>query len=88
VSAYRDRVQARSGPLFVAWIFGATIFFSVVSIVFIRNQVRPIERLAAAMERFGRGDESEGVFRRPSPSSKCARASAASSISARNCWRA
>ncbi|MGE3142652.1 MAG: ATP-binding protein [Hyphomonadaceae bacterium] len=63
VRAYRDRVQARSGPLFVAWIFGATLFLGVVSIIFIRNQVRPIETLAAAMERFGRGDEDVSLFR-------------------------
>ncbi|HVY85948.1 MAG TPA: ATP-binding protein [Caulobacterales bacterium] len=62
IKAYRDRVQARSGPLFVAWIFGATLFLGVVSIIFIRNQVRPIEKLADAMERFGRGEDT-GAFR-------------------------
>ncbi|MBS0385071.1 MAG: two-component sensor histidine kinase [Proteobacteria bacterium] len=60
--AFRDRVQARSGPLFVTWIAGATLFLVAVSIIFIRNQVRPIEMLAAAMERFGRGQDA-GVFR-------------------------
>jgi two-component system osmolarity sensor histidine kinase EnvZ len=60
--AFRDRVQARSGPLFVTWIAGATLFLVVVSILFIRNQVRPIELLAAAMERFGRGEDA-GPFR-------------------------
>jgi two-component system osmolarity sensor histidine kinase EnvZ len=57
VKAFRDRVQARSGPLFVLWIFGATVFLAVVSVVFIRNQVRPIEKLAAAMAQFGRGED-------------------------------
>ncbi len=57
VQARRDRVQARSGPLFVAWVLFGTIFFCLVSILFIRNQVRPIEQLADAMERFGRGEE-------------------------------
>ncbi|MDX2234556.1 MAG: ATP-binding protein [Hyphomonadaceae bacterium] len=61
VKAFRDRVQARSGPLFVLWIFGATVFLVIVSIVFIRNQVRPIEKLAAAMEMFGRGED-PGLF--------------------------
>ncbi|HRP10996.1 MAG TPA: ATP-binding protein [Terricaulis sp.] len=60
--AFRDRVQARSGPIFVIWIIGATLFLCVVSIIFIRNQVRPIETLADAMERFGRGEDS-GLFR-------------------------
>ncbi|MES1200122.1 MAG: ATP-binding protein [Pseudomonadota bacterium] len=62
IKAYRDRVQARSGPLFVAWILGATLFLGAISIIFIRNQVRPIETLANAMERFGRGEDG-GPFR-------------------------
>lgn len=62
IRAFRDRVQARSGPLFVAWISGATIFLIIVSIIFIRNQVRPIENLAAAMEEFGRGEDT-GIFK-------------------------
>lgn len=62
VDARRDRVVARSGPLFVTWVLFGTIFFCLVSILFIRNQVRPIERLADAMERFGRGEDS-GAFR-------------------------
>jgi two-component system osmolarity sensor histidine kinase EnvZ len=62
VKAFRDRVQARSGPLFVLWILGATVLLAVVSIVFIRNQVRPIERLADAMARFGRGEDA-GLFK-------------------------
>lgn len=62
LKAFRDRVQARSGPLFVTWISGATLFLIVVSVIFIRNQVRPIEKLAEAMERFGRGEDT-GRFR-------------------------
>ncbi|MBU6372160.1 MAG: ATP-binding protein [Alphaproteobacteria bacterium] len=62
VSARRDRVQARSGPLFVIWIMGATAFLAIVSILFIRNQVRPIETLADAMEEFGRGVD-RGMFK-------------------------
>jgi two-component system osmolarity sensor histidine kinase EnvZ len=55
-------VQAKSGPLFVYWVFGGTVFAAIFSIAFIRNQVRPIEKLADAMERFGRGEDS-GPFR-------------------------
>jgi two-component system osmolarity sensor histidine kinase EnvZ len=62
LKAFRDRVQARSGPLFVMWIAGATLFLGAISIIFIRNQVRPIETLADAMEKFGRGEDS-GQFR-------------------------
>ncbi|MGE0828314.1 MAG: ATP-binding protein [Hyphomonadaceae bacterium] len=63
VLAFRDRVQARSGPLFAMWIMGATVFLCIVSIIFIRNQVRPIEELSAAMERFGRGDDDERIYK-------------------------
>lgn len=63
IRAERDRVQARSGPLFVAWILTATVFFCLVSILFIRSQVRPIERLADAMEQFGRGEDAGDTFR-------------------------
>lgn len=63
VLAFRDRVQARSGPLFAMWIMGATVFLCIVSIIFIRNQVRPIEQLAASMERFGRGTEETGLYK-------------------------
>jgi two-component system osmolarity sensor histidine kinase EnvZ len=63
VLAYRDRVQARSGPLFTMWIAGATIFLCIFSIVSIRNQVRPIERLSAAMDHFGRGEEEDSFFK-------------------------
>ncbi len=62
LKAFRDRLQARSGPLFVMWITGATLFLIIVSVIFIRNQVRPIELLADAMEQFGRGDDT-GRFR-------------------------
>jgi two-component system osmolarity sensor histidine kinase EnvZ len=62
LKAFRDRLQARSGPLFVFWISGATLFLIIVSVIFIRNQVRPIELLADAMEEFGRGEDT-GRFR-------------------------
>lgn len=55
VKTNRDRVQARSGPWFVAWVVGATMLLTAISILFIRNQVRPIVNLANAMERFGHG---------------------------------
>jgi two-component system osmolarity sensor histidine kinase EnvZ len=54
LTAYRDRVQAQSGPWFIAWIIGATSLLTTVSLIFIRNQIRPIEQLAGEMERFGR----------------------------------
>lgn len=57
--AYRDRVFASTGGIFILWLVGATIMLAAVSVLFIRNQVRPIERLSQAAESFGRGETVE-----------------------------
>ena len=55
--ALRERVFATTGNIFLLWIVGATTMLTAVSIVFIRNQVKPIRRLADAAEQFGRGQD-------------------------------
>jgi two-component system osmolarity sensor histidine kinase EnvZ len=50
-----DRAAASGAHIFVLWLAGATILLTTVAILFIRNQVRAIERLAAAAEAFGKG---------------------------------
>jgi two-component system osmolarity sensor histidine kinase EnvZ len=51
----RDRVFAVNGPLFVLWLIGATLLLGAIGIIFLRNQVRSILKLAVAAEAFGRG---------------------------------
>ena len=51
----RDRAFATRSHIFILWPTLATLALAVVSILFIRNQVRAIERLAAAADAFGRG---------------------------------
>jgi two-component system osmolarity sensor histidine kinase EnvZ len=58
--AVRERVFATTGHIFLLWLFGATALLSLVSVVFIRNQVKPIRRLAEAATRFGRGEDAAG----------------------------
>ena len=41
--------------IFVLWMLGAMIVLLTVSIIFLRNQIRPILRLAKAAEDFGKG---------------------------------
>lgn len=53
--AYRDRVFATTGPLFLFWMIGTSIMLGAIAVVFLRNQVRSILRLATAAEAFGRG---------------------------------
>jgi two-component system, OmpR family, osmolarity sensor histidine kinase EnvZ len=55
VIAPRERAVATQGHIFVLWLTLATVLLMSVAILFIRNQVRAIERLAEAAEDFGRG---------------------------------
>ncbi len=55
ILAPKDRAFPARGPLFILLLTGATFLLTGVAIIFIRNQVRSIERLAAAAEAFGKG---------------------------------
>ncbi len=55
IIASKDRVVAPHGNIFLIWLVAATVLFTAISLAFIRNQVRAIERLAKAAEAFGRG---------------------------------
>jgi two-component system osmolarity sensor histidine kinase EnvZ len=55
IIAPKDRVFATRGHIFIFWLTAATVLLTGVSILFIRNQVRAIERLAYAADAFGRG---------------------------------
>lgn len=51
----RSRVFATTGPVFVLWLIGTSFLLGSIAIVFLRNQVRSILKLATAAEAFGRG---------------------------------
>ena len=53
----RSQVSSQNGHLFFLWLIGTTILLGYVAIVFMRNQVRSITRLAEAAEAFGRGTD-------------------------------
>ncbi len=55
IIAPKERVFATRGHIFIFWLTLATVLLTAISIVFIRNQVRAIERLAYAADAFGRG---------------------------------
>jgi len=55
--AARERVFAPTGFVFIFWLITATVLLSLVSILFIRNQAKPITRLAAAADAFGKGQD-------------------------------
>lgn len=51
----RDKVYATNSHIFIIWMSGTSLLLLTVSIIFLRNQIRPIEKLAEAAERFGIG---------------------------------
>ena len=59
IIAPRERAVATQAHIFVLWLLIATVLLMGVAILFIRNQVRAIERLAEAAEAFGRGEARE-----------------------------
>lgn len=57
IIAPADRAWATQGGIFVLWMTVATLLLTAIAILFIRNQVRAIERLAEAAEAFGKGGD-------------------------------
>ena len=53
----KDRVTSSSARLFALWITVPAIIMVIISLIFLKNQTRPITNLARAAERFGRGEE-------------------------------
>jgi two-component system osmolarity sensor histidine kinase EnvZ len=41
--------------IFMLWMNGSALFFLIIALLFLRNQIRPIEQLADAAEAFGKG---------------------------------
>ncbi len=51
----RDRITVSKPDIFILWMVGSALLLMGIAILFLRNQVRPIERLARAAESFGKG---------------------------------
>lgn len=56
----QDRLIATNADIFILWMVGSSLVLIAVAILFLRNQVRPIERLAYAAEAFGKGQAVPG----------------------------
>jgi two-component system osmolarity sensor histidine kinase EnvZ len=51
----RNSAYASNSHIFIVWMFGSSLVILAIAVLFLRNQIRPIERLASAAENFGRG---------------------------------
>ena len=55
----RDRVTSSSARIFALWITVPALIMVFISLIFLKNQTRPITNLAKAAEKFGKGEEIE-----------------------------
>jgi len=55
VFARRNAAYASNSQIFLLWMVGTSLVLLTVAILFLRNQIRPILRLADAAESFGKG---------------------------------
>jgi two-component system, OmpR family, osmolarity sensor histidine kinase EnvZ len=57
VFARRNAAYASNSEIFLLWMVGTSLVLLTVAILFLRNQIKPILRLADAAEGFGKGRE-------------------------------
>ena len=57
IFARRSAAYASNSEIFLLWMVGTSTVLLIVAIAFLRNQIKPIVRLADAAESFGKGRE-------------------------------
>src|SRR5882757_1689175 len=57
IFAERSAAYASNSEIFLFWMVGTSSILLIVAVLFLRNQIRPILRLADAAESFGKGRE-------------------------------
>ena len=55
----KDRVTSSSARIFALWITVPALIMVFISLIFLKNQTRPITNLAKAAAKFGKGEEIE-----------------------------
>ena len=55
----KDRVTSSSARIFALWITVPAFIMVIISLIFLKNQTRPITNLAKAAKRFGKGEDIE-----------------------------
>ncbi|MEP7031005.1 MAG: ATP-binding protein [Pseudolabrys sp.] len=75
VFARRSAAYASNSEIFLFWMVGTAVVLITVSIIFLRNQIKPILKLADAAESFGKGRDAPNF--RPRGAREVRRAAAA-----------
>ncbi|WP_460449133.1 ATP-binding protein [Alsobacter sp. SYSU BS001988] len=55
----RSQAYASNSHIFLMWMLGTSMVLLSIAVLFLRNQIRPILKLAAAAESFGKGRDIE-----------------------------
>ncbi|MBB3952556.1 two-component system osmolarity sensor histidine kinase EnvZ [Aureimonas jatrophae] len=63
VFAPRNSAYASNTHIFLLWMVGTSLVLLLIAILFLRNQIRPIQKLAEAADGFGRGQPMPPDFR-------------------------
>ncbi len=63
IFAPRNSAYASNSHIFLVWMVGTSLVLILIAILFLRNQIRPIQKLAQAAEGFGRGQPMPTDFR-------------------------
>jgi two-component system osmolarity sensor histidine kinase EnvZ len=71
----RERLFSSTTYIFVMWMVGTSLLLFAIATMFMRNQVRPIRRLADAVDNFGKGRDVPDF--RPEGATEIRRAAAA-----------
>ncbi|MBO0741305.1 MAG: HAMP domain-containing protein, partial [Hyphomicrobiaceae bacterium] len=61
--AQRGQAYASNSHIFLMWMVGTSVVLLTVAILFLRNQIRPVLRLAEAADAFGKGRPFPPEFR-------------------------
>ncbi|MHC5652556.1 ATP-binding protein [Stappia sp.] len=75
VIARRSQTYASNSHFFIVWMVSTSLVLMIIALLFLRNQTRPVERLANAAESFGKGRPMENF--RPSGAREVRRAAQA-----------
>jgi two-component system osmolarity sensor histidine kinase EnvZ len=59
ILARRNQAYASNSHIFLLWMLGTSLILLTIAVLFLRNQIRPILRLADAAEAFGKGRDAE-----------------------------
>jgi len=63
VFVLRNRAYASNSHIFLIWMVGTSLVLLIIAILFLRNQIRPIQQLSYAAESFGKGQVMPKDFR-------------------------